>query len=475
MSRFAVLLPELLLALALALMALAALAGGPRRGRWSRRFVTAGLLGSLGAASWTLATGASDDFLFAAYRIDGFSQLAKALVAALVLLANLAGRGDDGQWADARGDSPLFAGLTAMGLTMTASAADLVVLLLTLEVAGLAFVGHVAAGGRRAGAESPARRVLIPRLAATALMFTGVVLLAGIAGSTRFDDVGVVLRDPDAPVVWLAGVALLCSGLFAALGVPPFHTGWIALETNTAPGVAGLGATAFWATAALVVVRLAAQMGPHDATMGAGATVLGGATAIWGLVRALRATDMKRLLADLGIVQAGTLLAALAPQTRAAWGGAALIAVSAALAYGAATLALARAAHGIAKPRVAAADLAGLMRTAPVLGVTFVLALAALAGIPPAAGFTARWAATAAAWQDGWYASAALMIVATVGGAWAIAAPLRALLARGPVTPLSLTLGDRAALAATAVLLLAIGTAPAPVFHWAGRLITFLR
>ena len=28
----------------------------------------------------TLATGANDDFLFAAYRIDGFSQLAKALV-----------------------------------------------------------------------------------------------------------------------------------------------------------------------------------------------------------------------------------------------------------------------------------------------------------------------------------------------------------------------------------------------------------
>jgi multicomponent Na+:H+ antiporter subunit A len=125
---------------------------------------------------------------------------------------------------------------------------------------------------------------------------------------------------------------------------------------------------------------------------------------------------------------------------------------------------------------VLAADLAGLARTAPLLGLTLVLALAALAGIPPAAGFTARWAGVGAAWRDGWYVSAAVVVVAVVGGAATVAAPLRALLGgRGTRPAVILGAADRFALALTGVLLLAAGTMPGPVFHWAGRLVALLR
>jgi NADH-quinone oxidoreductase subunit N len=471
--RFLVLAPELALALAAAAIVALTLTGSPTRGRWARRLLALGLLIALGAASWSLGVGAADDFLFAAYRVDGFSQLGKALVAALGLVAMQAGRADDGQWAAARADGALCAALTALGLTLAVSAADLLVLLLALELAGLAFVGHIAAGGRRAGVESPARRVLVPRLAATLLMFAGIVVLAGLAGSTRFDDVATLLAGPAVPGLWVAGVALAGAGLFAALGVPPFHTGWLALETSTAPGVAGFGATALWATAALVTVRLAAQLGPHDATFGAGLAALGAVTVALGLARAARAPDVRRLLADLGLVQAGSLLAALAPQTREAWAGAALLGLAAPLGYATATLALARAAHG--RDRITVPELTGLARSSPLLGLAFVLALATLAGIPPGGGFTARWAAVTAAWREGWYASAVVVVLAAAGGAWVIVAPLRALLAREPRQAPAATRGDRAVLAAFGVLLLAIGTMPAPVFAWAARLVSHLR
>jgi len=456
-----------------ALIFVVTLGGGARRGRWSRRVLTAGLAVALAAAVLSLARHVADDFLFAAYHLDGFTQSVKVLAVALALVALLAGRRDDGQWADARSDASLFTALTVLGLLAAASAADLVVLALAVAAVALGMVGVVAAGGRRAGTENAARRVLVGQLISSSLMLAGVALLAGIAGSTRFTDVAAALAAGSAPPVWRAGVVLLLAGFGAALGLPPLGGGVAALATRAAPGAAALGVGPVWGTAALLLCRVAAGLVPHDALLGTGAVVAGALVAGLGVVRAWRASDARVLIHALAVVQVGVLLATLAPQTPEAWAAALLVAAAAATAQAAATLGLAQLGAG---ERLGTADLAGLVSAAPAAGLAVAFGIATLAGVPPAAGFTARWAAASAGWHEGWMAAAVVIGAATLASAAAVAAPLKAVFARA-----SGSAGARAGAPATVVpgllaaLLLAAGVLPAIVFRAAGTVAGFLR
>jgi multicomponent Na+:H+ antiporter subunit A len=240
--------------------------------------------------------------------------------------------------------------------------------------------------------ESPvSRRAAQQALLVTTLgglvMLLGLVLLTQSAGTTSLS---AVLADPPrGPAVGVALVLVLV-GAFTKSAQVPFHPWLPAAMAAPTPVSAYLHAAAMVKAGVYLVARLApafAVVPPwRPLVLGVGL-----ATMVVGGWRALRQTDLKRLLAFGTVSQLGFLMVLLGAGTyEAAVAGAALL-----LAHGLfkASLFLS---VGVIDHETGTRDLrelSGLGRRLPVLATAATLAALSMAGVPPLLGFVSKEAA----------------------------------------------------------------------------------
>jgi NADH-quinone oxidoreductase subunit N len=115
-------------------------------------------------------------------------------------------------------------------------------------------------------------------------------------------------------------------------------------------------------------------------------------------------------------------------------------------------------------------DLRGLHRRSPLLAATLLLALFALAGVPPTAGFVGKWFLFAAAMGQGWWLLVLLAAVnSTASVYYYLVAVKHAYLLPDErnLGPLPLTLGDRAMCYALSGAVVVLGVFPTLVFRLA--------
>jgi NADH-quinone oxidoreductase subunit N len=464
-SRWPALLPELLLALALFVAYGVLVFAGERRGRTARRALVAGAVLALAACGVTL--GQAEDFLFAGYRVDAFTQFAKAVVLLGLVAAVLLEWRDEGRWADERGVAPFFLGAGALSLLVAVSAGDLVLLLLALEAASGALVLLVALGGRWAAHEQAVRRLVAQGAAATGLGALGVVLLAAFAGTTKLADLGTELAGTAHEPALLAGAAALLLAVGFRLGAVPFHAWAPAVNRIAESGVAAFAATAVWAGAVAVVLRLAAATENQIAGLPVLLLALGVAAMAVGVATAFPLRDLRRALAGAAAFQAGFVLAGAALRTQA--GSSAAIA-GAAVTVLAQTVGFVAVAHlGTPGDERAEFHLRGLAHRAPLLAGAFAVALLALAGAPPTGGFPWKWRILAGMWGEGYrvlaVVAAAASLAAVAGAVHAVARMLAPAAVAEP--PVALGRLERVGLAALALLLVALVWEGAPLYRWA--------
>src|SRR5712692_5456742 len=233
----------------------------------------------------------------------------------------------------------------------------------------------------------------------TAFFLYGIALLFGATGSTALVALAAHASAPSA--IFHAGVALLTIGLAFKAAVVPFHF-WVPDVYEGAPlpvtaymsVIAKVGA--FAALLRVFVVALAVQAA-HWMPMLAAASVL---TMLLGNLAALRQTSIKRLLAYSSIAHAGYILTGVAAGTGA---GAAAVAFYL-LAYtfmtlGAFGVVLLLERRGQEADQIA--DLTGLAWRTPALGGAMALFMISLAGLPPTAGFVAKFYVFSAALDAG--------------------------------------------------------------------------
>ncbi len=342
----------------------------------------------------TLALDGADRAMFGgAYAVDNFSLVLKALFllsgyVVVLLSTNYVAEGDY-----AEGEYYFLLLSSILGMTVMASARDLVSIFVALEL--LSIPAYMLAGWRKRDLHSNEAGVkyYLMGVFASAVMLYGMSLLYGLSGSTLLTDIGAAVAGPDSRPLVTLGVVLVVVGFAFKVSAVPFHT-WAPDTYEGAP----TPVTAFLAVSskaagfvALLQLVLIAFIGRDD-LIGPLMWVLAALTMTVGNLIALRQTNIIRLLAYSGVAQAGFMLAPLAVVgTNPA--GALRAVVTYLLIYAAMNLGAFAVVLAVAR-KTRSAEIStwgGLFEYAPGLTVLMTVFLFSLAGIPPLGGWLAKF------------------------------------------------------------------------------------
>lgn len=278
----------------------------------------------------------------------------------------------------------------AAGALMMVVARDLVTLVISLELLSLPSIALV---GLRQGDKRAIRSAwtfFLASVVSTAITLMGISLLYGVTGSLEYLQIRDALAEPAVPqsVVSVA-VLLTLIGLLFKLGAVPFHV-WIPdAYTGASVMVAGFLSTVSKAAALGAMLILVAVAFPfaYDTWQPLFA-VVAAATMTVGNLGALRQSDAIGMLAWSSVAQAGFLIAPAA----------ALLTVDGQMSEGLTAPVQYLAVYAVANLVAFAAlsvmlrlrgstrfaELKGMVRTDPWMGVPLAFAALTLAGFPPA-------------------------------------------------------------------------------------------
>lgn len=360
---------------------------------WLAMAAVTGTLAAAGAAPLRYALGGWDAPLGIALAADRLTQalllLAVAVYAAVLPYAHA-------YFARGAREARLFwplAWLLWAGLNAAFLSADLFNLYVALELLGLAAVGLTAISGKPA-ALAAALRYLFAALIASNLFLLAIALLYGATGVLALSAIAAAI-DP-APHVALA-IALLVIALALKTALAPLHFWLPPAHGGAATPVSALLSALVIKASLAILLRLWLHFAPAIdlAPLGLLLAVLGAAAILWGSAVALAQNKIKMLIAYSTVAQVGYLFVPFAwflPGAPAA--GLALEAdVFHLLAHGGAKAAMFLAA-GVLVLSAGRDDLAALHGAAarePVAIFAFGLAGASVIGLPPTAGFAAKW------------------------------------------------------------------------------------
>ncbi|MDI1266639.1 MAG: NADH-quinone oxidoreductase subunit NuoN [bacterium] len=306
--------------------------------------------------------------------------------------------------------------LSTLGMMVLISAGDLIMLYLGLELMSLAL--YVVAASNRDNAKSTEaglKYFVLGALSSGMLLygasliygFTGTVGFAGIATAAKAGNVGLVF-----------GLVFLLAGLCFKVSAVPFHM-WTPDVYEGAPTpVTAFFASAPKVAALAVFTRVALTAFPGIIPQWQQIIVFVAiASMALGSFAAIGQKNIKRLMAYSSIGHMGFALVGLASGTvEGAQGVLIYIAIYVAMTLGTFSVILTMKRNGLALEQIS--DFAGLSRTNPLLAFFFAMLLFSLAGIPPLAGFFAKWYVFVAAIKANMFTLAVIGVLSSVVGAF---------------------------------------------------------
>lgn len=301
--------------------------------------------------------------------------------------------------------------LAVSGLMIMVSSKDWLVVFLGLEV--LSVASYALAGLRRddaASSEAAAKYFLMGSFAGAFFVF-GLALVFGATGSL---DLTASLRGTAGPIpAALPGLGLIMTALFFKIAIVPFHM-WAPDVYEGAPTpVTAFLTIAPKAAGLAVFLRLLAPLPVRSAAASLYVPALSVAAILTMFVAnlaALRQPNVKRLLAYSTIAHSGYLLVAVV----ASDGPGLVFYIIAYTFMNAGAFAVLAALSGHGEEHTRLSDLAGLGRRHPWLAACLAVFLLSLAGIPPTAGFLAKFTIFSAAVAKGHVLLAVAAVLASL-------------------------------------------------------------
>ncbi|MGQ0615685.1 MAG: NADH-quinone oxidoreductase subunit N [Acidimicrobiia bacterium] len=382
-----------------------------------------GLLGAVVPVLTMAVDGADRSMFDGAYVVDNFALVLKALflVAAYVVVlisTNYVAEGD--YW---EGEYYFLLLSSVLGMTVMASSRDLITIFIALET--LSIPAYMLAAWRKRdpkGNEAGLKYYLMG-VFASGIMLYGMSLLYGVTGTTVLADIGASLGSTTRPIVTL-GVIFCVVGFAFKVSAVPFHS-WApdTYEGAPTPITAFLSvaskAAGFVAIMQLVFVGFFGQADVWEPMFWALAVL----TMTVGNLVALRQTNIVRLFAYSSVAQAGYMLAPLAVAGTATTVQQSISAtVVYLLVYAAMNLGVFAIIITVArKTRSGEVEsFGGLFEYAPGLTVVMTVFLFALAGIPPLAGWFAKYVVFESVISAGTGAAYVLAVVVAVNSVVAL-------------------------------------------------------
>jgi NADH-quinone oxidoreductase subunit N len=306
--------------------------------------------------------------------------------------------------------------LSTLGMMVLISAGDLISLYLGLELMSLAL--YVVAASNRDNAKSTEaglKYFVLGALSSGMLLygaslvygFTGTISFAGIAAAAKTGSIGIVF-----------GIVFLLAGLCFKVSAVPFHM-WTPDVYEGAPTpVTAFFASAPKVAAMAVFTRATLTAFPGIVTQWQQIVVFVSiASMALGAFAAIGQKNIKRLMAYSSIGHMGYALVGLAAGTaEGAQGVLVYLAIYVAMTLGSFAIILAMKRNGQAVEQIS--DFSGLSRTNPMLAFFFAMFLFSLAGVPPLAGFFAKFYVFVAAIKAGLFTLAVIGVLTSVVGAF---------------------------------------------------------
>jgi NADH-quinone oxidoreductase subunit N len=314
--------------------------------------------------------------------------------------------------------------LAATGMTLLASANDLLVVFVAVEILSLGLYVLSGLAKRDLNSQESALKYFLLGAFSSAILLYGIALAYGATGTTNIPAMGQALSGITAPTgLVVAALVLLLVGFGFKTAMVPFHF-WTPDVYQGAPTpVTGFMAAATKAAAFAAFMRVfVGALAPLQRTWAPVVIGMAVVTMVLGAVLAVVQTDVKRILAYSAVAHAGYVAIGLVslgqgrdgqPVGRDAVGSMLLYllvyTVMSVGSFGVVALFERR-----ARKSLALADLRGIGRRYPAPAMAFALFLISLAGIPGTAGFTAKFAVFRSGVDAGQLALVGVAVVSSV-------------------------------------------------------------
>ncbi len=391
-------LPELTLAGALLILFITSL---KEPSRTTIRNMALGL-GVLVFISALISLNQSGELFFGVYRVDLFSQLFKCLLTGALIFVLILGKRMDSFEVKIQPEYYFFLFTSLLGLVMLVSCVELLAIFVALELSSFAVYIMVPlrreANNGRSQMEAGMKYILFG-VSATGFMLYGMSYLFGLTGSTYLSVIISKLPEIISQPAAIVGVAMIMAGFFYKLAIFPFHF-WVpdvyeGASNETTAFIASVPKLA--AVALLIrVTHLVSGEGQLIINL---LMVVALASMFYGNLSALVQKDLKRMLGFSGIAHAGFVLLGLLTFQKTGYAHSLYYITGYVLMNLACFLVICSVAEKGKNVKID--ELAGLHKRSPLLALTLLVALFALAGIPPFVGFTGKFLLLVGALKQG--------------------------------------------------------------------------
>ncbi|MCL8381729.1 NADH-quinone oxidoreductase subunit NuoN [Xanthobacter aminoxidans] len=407
-------LPELVLAVS----AIALILIGAFRGEGSANLVTGLAIAVLAAAGVLvlLQPGAEISAFNGSLVIDPFGRFMKVLVSIGALVSLIMSVDWQAREKQAKFEYAVLVVIATLGMFMLVSAGDLIALYLGLELMSLSLYVVAAINRDSVRSTEAGLKYFVLGALSSGMLLYGASLIYGFTGSVNFLQIASIAKEPSIGLIF--GLVFLVAGLCFKVSAVPFHM-WTPDVYEGAP----TPVTAFFASAPKVAgmaifVRVLIEAFPHVSHQWQQIVAFVSlASMVLGAFAAIGQRNIKRLLAYSSIGHMGFALVGLAAGTAEGVRGVLLyMAIYLMMTLGTFACVLTMRRKGQAVETVD--DLAGLARRNPLMALMLGALMFSLAGIPPLAGFLAKYYVFVAAIQAGLYGLSVVGVLASVVGAF---------------------------------------------------------
>ena len=385
---YAALSPVIALTVGLVVVVLSSVFDGAKRAVGLLTTLT--FLTALGLVIWQFGTEKS--LVADSLRMDGLSNTISIMILVSAVVATRLSIGEPAAAQAGRGDYYALMIGSTLGMVLLTQAENMLSLFIALELLSIPLYALCGTNMRRAASLEAGFKYLIVGSVGSATLLYGLAMIYGGSGATGFTEIAEGLGKPgmlDDSLV-LVGVGMVAVGMSFKASIAPFHQ-WTPDVYQGAPTpITAFMAVATKAAALAIFIRFfLVALGPLVEEWDVMLAALAAISIIVGNVGALWQNSLKRMLAYSGIAQAGYMVAGIVVATQAG--------VDAMVFYLAAYVLMNLAAFSVVvihERQTGFSDdidsLRGLGRSKPLLAWPLTIAMLALAGLPPTAGFIGK-------------------------------------------------------------------------------------
>lgn len=368
---------------------------------------------------WIIFAPASGEAFGGVYVADAFGNFMKILALIGSIVAMILAVGHSRVEPIGRFEYPVLLVLATLGILLMISANNLISLYMALELQSLALYVICAINRESLRSTEAGLKYFVLGALSSGMLLYGMSLIYGFTGNTGFQEIAAVLSAETRSLGVVFGLVFVLAGLAFKISAVPFHM-WTpdVYEGAPTPVTAFLAAAPKIGAMAIFVRVVVDAFQPVFADWQQIVVFVSIASMLLGSFAAIGQKNIKRLMAYSSIGHMGYALVGLAAGNESGVAGVLIyMAVYMGMTLGtfACILAMRRKEVGNVEN---VDDLAGLSSTNPFMALVLTALMFSLAGIPPLAGFFAKYYVFLAAIEAKLYALAVIGVVASVVGAY---------------------------------------------------------